>query len=86
MVIDKLVSIPDQEVRIDVCLEDITLALAEEQRNSVTQWVYAVRTALNDTAKFLKAITGDHIEALGPDSRRLVRLFLTEQAKRYEEK
>jgi hypothetical protein len=83
MKINKLVSVPDVEVEIELCkddLYDLFMELKPDDRAGVILY------HLNNIAAFLRAISAETITTMNPAQRKLIREFLGEQSKRFEEK
>jgi len=81
-----------QEVEIEIGADDIRLALAEAFANVTNDRLgeegpnrAEIAYTLNSIGAYLKAMTAEHIALLTSAQRETIKLFLTEQAKRYEE-
>lgn len=80
MQVEKMVCIPDQEVRVTICAEDITDILSEVPDSSA-----AFTTWINACAKTLKAMPAELIARLNSVQKEMIRNFLRTQAERFEE-
>lgn len=69
-----------QEVEIEIGTDEI--------QNAIKGWFdsgadHNVKSALNDIAKFMKCISDEQIEKMGPASKAIVGKFLAEQSARF---
>jgi hypothetical protein len=78
----------EQEVTINIEVSDICDALSEAAQEEIEAnpgTTAPAKFLLNNVARALKAVSAEHIRRMEPTPRKMVREFLTEQAKRYEE-
>lgn len=79
-----------QEVAVEIGTDDIRCALSEAFANVTEPQFeevpnrYDVTRAIDSMAKFLKAMTDEHIELLGEPSKKIVRDFLLITAERFK--
>lgn len=78
MKITTLVSIPDQEIKINVSMEDIVNAIQEDAESKE----HALQ-GINNFAQFIKAIPDDMIEQMNTSQRKLISDFFQEQSHRF---
>lgn len=79
------------EVYIDLDIHEISACLSEtfsqvtEDRFEDPPTIQDVNRALSSIGRFLSAMTDEHIAMLSPTTRGVVYMFLSGQAKRYQQ-
>jgi len=81
MRVTAVVSIPDQEVEVDISMEDIASAVMERNPESKRE---AMR-GINHVYQYLSAIPEEFIAEMGPETRKVVREALAKQVVRFQE-
>ena len=77
----KLISIPDQEIEVDVSAEEIAGAIAEDPEREHT-----CTRGISNALRFLIAVPDAMIEQFNAEKRKVILFRLLEQAERYKQK